>query len=92
MTRNSLASVPYYSSPVINVCFEINVYVLESCVSETHIQLLSFQNSISGIPTGLVTGILVCRISLRTQGYLRYMFWSSFTLNIITFDTKVISF
>ena len=36
MIRNILASGPYCSFPIVNICFEINIYILGSCVCETH--------------------------------------------------------
>ena len=49
MIRNILASGPYCSFSIINICFEINMYILGgSCVCETHIELLGSQDVIPG--------------------------------------------
>ena len=49
MIRNILASGPYCSFSIINICFEINMYILGgSCVCDTHIELLGIQDLIPG--------------------------------------------
>lgn len=48
MTRNILASRPYYSS-FVNACFEINMCILDSCVLKTYIQLWILRTEFQGI-------------------------------------------